>query len=101
MRDPVSRLWKPQLRLTALCRETRLAGKLEHRSLRSRSVRLLMRMITGSNQRTRLDMAETEGQRFIPQIRELLRCIEASNRQMISRRAKVLPDSENVNAPRS
>ena len=46
--------------------------------------RLLVGMIAGTHQRSGLDMAETTAQRFLFQIDELIRRVEAGNREMIA-----------------
>src|ERR1022692_2807759 len=57
--------------------------------------------VTGPHQRSGLDMAETEAQSLFPQIGKLFGLIEAGNRQMILRRAQILPYREYVDAARA
>src|SRR5262245_13932127 len=54
------------------------------------SVRLLVRVVAGAHQGTGFHMPEAESERFFLQISELLRRIEARDRQMVARGAQVL-----------
>src|ERR1700733_1480777 len=55
-------------------------------------------MIAGAHQRTGLNVAEAEAQRSLPQLAELLRRVEARNRQVIARRTQILTHGKNVDA---
>src|ERR1019366_5333278 len=59
---------------------------------------LLVRVIAGAHHRSGLDVAEAEAQRFIPQLTEFLRRVEAGDRQVVARGAQILAHGENVNA---
>jgi hypothetical protein len=72
--------------------------KLEHHPRRRSGIGLLVRVIAGADQRARLDVAETEAERFIPQIVKFCRFVETSDGEMIFRRAQILPDGENVDS---
>src|SRR6266566_9465364 len=80
---------------------TILAGKpgrrkLRHRPRKRSGIGVLMRVITRPNQRTGLDVAETEALSLLPQIQKFFRLIEPGNGQMILGRAQILPDRQNV-----
>lgn len=73
---------------TVLVKEEILEGKSLRRKLRHRprlrsGIGMLVRVITGPHHRSRLDMAETEAQRLVPQIHKFFRLIKARDRQMI------------------
>src|ERR1700686_3779250 len=79
-----------------IVRKETLAGKFCRRKLRHRprlrsGIGMFVRVVTGPHQRAGFDMAETEAESLFPQKGELIGLIEAGNRQVILRRAQILP----------
>jgi hypothetical protein len=60
--------------------------ELDYHSRRGGRFSLLVRMVAGADHRPRLDVAEAEAQRFLPQLAELLRRVEPRYGKMIARR---------------
>src|SRR5947209_2728563 len=75
----------PTLNNPALCQPGRL--------------RLLLRMIAASHQRSTLHMLEAHCQRLMLQKSKLLRGVIARHRQMIPRRPQILPHRQNIHLP--
>src|ERR1700685_1989737 len=62
--------------------------RLGHHPRRGGGLGLLVRMIAGAHQRSGLDVAEAEAQRFVPQLAKFLRGVEAGDGQVVTRRTQ-------------
>src|ERR1700722_345510 len=76
-------------------------GKLKHRPRRRSGIGLFVRVITRPHHGPGLNMAETEAQSLVSQIREFIGLVETGDGQVILRGPQILPDSKNVDAARA